>query len=80
MGGEEFLVVLPDTTLDEGVAVGERIRAAIEAGADVTVSIGVAASADTEFESLFRAADRALYDAKRGGRNRVVAEAHALAV
>jgi diguanylate cyclase (GGDEF)-like protein len=79
LGGEEFLVVLPGTTLAEGRDVAERARAAL-AGArpgdlPVTISIGVAAARGEEvtYESLFRAADAALYEAKRGGRDRVVA-------
>jgi diguanylate cyclase (GGDEF)-like protein len=79
LGGEEFLVVLPGTTLAEGRDVAQRARAAL-AGArpgdlPVTISIGVAAARGEEvtYESLFRAADAALYEAKRSGRDRVVA-------
>jgi diguanylate cyclase (GGDEF)-like protein len=78
LGGEEFLVVLPGTTLGEGREVAERARAALSAARPgdlpVTISIGVAAArgADVEYESLFRAADAALYEAKRAGRDRVV--------
>ncbi len=87
MGGEEFVVVMPDT---EGVVaekVAERIRAQVAdtpflVGADgrpitVTVSVGVAAmmrEADT-VEAMLKRADLALYEAKNGGRNRVVAAA-----
>jgi diguanylate cyclase (GGDEF)-like protein len=79
LGGEEFLIVLPGVTIDEGRAVAERVRAGIEearpGGLEVTLSLGVAGSAGAgvEFEPLFRAADDALYEAKRSGRNCVVA-------
>jgi len=79
LGGEEFLIVLPGVGLVEGHAIAERVRVGLEdarpGGLPVTVSLGVASAAGTDalFEPLFRAADRALYDAKRAGRNRVVA-------
>ena len=79
LGGEEFLIVLPGVGLVEGRAIAERVRSGLEdarpGGLAVTMSLGVAsaAGADVEFEPLFRAADGALYDAKRAGRNRVVA-------
>jgi diguanylate cyclase (GGDEF)-like protein len=82
-GGEEFAVLLPATGLSDAYDVAERIRATVgaatvdagEAGRiGVTVSIGVSslASADPECRELFDTADSALYDAKRGGRNRTV--------
>ena len=77
-GGEEFCVMLPETTLDGAGTLAERICehvAATEfAGRKVTVSIGVASlpgNGDTS-ESVIAAADAALYQAKREGRNRVV--------
>lgn len=79
LGGEEFLIVLPGLDSDAGCDVAERLRSAIErarpAGVAVTVSVGVSAAGGerVEYESLFKAADEALYRAKRGGRNRVVA-------
>lgn len=77
-GGEEFVVVLPDTTETGARVIAEAIRAACErldAGLPrFTVSIGVAAThptADQSVERFQEAADKALYRAKQGGRNRV---------
>ncbi len=80
-GGEEFAVLLTDTTLHQALAIAERIRlaiakldcSAIAAGLAVTVSIGVAADDGAgNHEKLLTRADAALYRAKAQGRNRVV--------
>ena len=77
-GGEEFAVILPHTDPVEAVAVAERLRAAIAAAPldpEVTVSVGVASYPEdaASGDDLVRAADEALYAAKRAGRNRVTA-------
>lgn len=78
-GGEEFMMILPESGHTEAIDVADRVRERVEAESfaevgDLTVSIGVASFryGDTA-ETLFRRADRALYAAKKRGRNRVEA-------
>jgi diguanylate cyclase (GGDEF)-like protein len=81
IGGEEFACVLPNASHEGGMQVAERIRARFAAldvivdgtAIDATVSAGVASSGDQELSlsRLIAAADRALYEAKEHGRNRV---------
>ena len=80
-GGEEFLVVLPQTSLEGAMHVTERVRAAIEAvdshagGSEqpLTVSAGVAEAAPGEaLDDVLKRVDAAMYEAKASGRNRVV--------
>jgi len=84
IGGEEFAVLLPETSLEDATKLIERVRVAIERrgffaeGKDhaVTVSAGVCASQPEEtIEQGLRRADEAMYEAKRAGRNRVAASA-----
>ncbi len=84
-GGEEFLVIVPDTDVDGALTLAETLRTSIENVAfvteegkaiNVTVSIGVSqlrASGSQQPEKLIALADQALYRAKLGGRNRVEA-------
>jgi diguanylate cyclase (GGDEF)-like protein len=80
-GGEEFLLVLPDTPQDTAATILDRLRAiiadldwsAFSPGMRVTVSAGVTALRPEESpDALLARADRALYEAKAGGRNRIV--------
>ena len=84
-GGEEFAVLLPYTHIQEAQIVGERLRKAVESSPipindensdiksiKVTISMGLAEFNNNETgEELFERADKALYEAKKGGRNRV---------
>jgi diguanylate cyclase (GGDEF)-like protein len=81
IGGEEFLLLLPDTDLAGARLLCERLRKAVLAhdwqalapGLVVTVSAGLAQSPPLDADTLFDLADRALYSAKLAGRNRVEA-------
>jgi diguanylate cyclase (GGDEF)-like protein/PAS domain S-box-containing protein len=81
IGGEEFAILFPETNAQQAIAVAERLREAI-AAANVpiehglplhfTISIGIATvnNSDVNIDILLHRADKALYEAKRGGRNR----------
>ncbi len=75
-GGEEFLVILPETDVQRAIKAGERIRKAVEREqfrfGSVTVSVGVTVLKNTDdFGTLFNRLDRAMYLAKERGKNRV---------
>ncbi len=85
-GGEEFVVMMPDTTMAVAAQIAERVRAAVQGelfpidgggrAIPVTVSIGIAESMGVgDPDMLFRRADKALYRSKNSGRNRVTADA-----
>jgi diguanylate cyclase (GGDEF)-like protein len=83
-GGEEFIIILPETSMEETVQVAEKIRQKVEASPikinaettlNITLSAGVSGSYDTTqgilHQDILKWADDALYQAKRSGRNRV---------
>ena len=86
-GGEEFAVILPETSLEEAINFAERFRVKVEKAnfmngrerIPVTISLGVATignsavSDDMDADALLQMADRALYQAKQSGRNRIAA-------
>ncbi|MFN4091750.1 MAG: PleD family two-component system response regulator [Brevundimonas sp.] len=86
LGGEEFVIVMPDTAMEDALRIAERIRRDVAetpfpvmGGREhltVTISIGVAASmADDTPEALLKRADEGVYEAKSRGRNKVIARA-----
>jgi two-component system cell cycle response regulator len=86
LGGEEFVIVMPDTPLLIAAKIAERVRSAVQSelfqidgsgrAIPVTTSIGIAERAsDANPDALLRRADKALYDSKTAGRNRVTAAA-----
>ena len=85
-GGEEFAILLPYTHIEEAQIVGERLRKAVEEtpvcldkmNINVTISMGLAELDSNESgEELFKRADKALYEAKESGRNRVCIDKNA---
>ena len=81
-GGEEFVITLPDVDRNSVIRTAERIRSNIEESAfqigdtrlDVTISVGIAAATEqtSTLEEIFNDADKALYNAKQTGRNKVI--------
>jgi diguanylate cyclase (GGDEF)-like protein len=84
VGGEEFMVLLPQAVLEDALVIAERLRAAVSSASfqsgdqwltEVTVSIGIAQSGidGHNIDNILRVADERLYNAKHQGRNRVIA-------
>lgn len=82
-GGEEFLVVLPDTNKEQAIDIAERLRTSVmesvchfeELNIKVTMSFGLTVlNMDNPIEENIKIADERLYKAKEGGRNRVISE------
>jgi diguanylate cyclase (GGDEF)-like protein len=83
-GGDEFVIVLPDTGWEGALTFAERLRRQVDdftfgaetVGIRITISVGVALARGTDPispEMLLHEADRSLYKAKSGGRNRIFA-------
>jgi diguanylate cyclase (GGDEF)-like protein len=83
-GGEEFCILLRETSAEDGMIFAERVRLRIEQrfasgeAAGITASLGVAGCyfETSKPRTLIEAADAAMYDAKHAGRNRVALRAH----
>jgi two-component system cell cycle response regulator len=82
LGGEEFVIVMPETSIDVASRVAERVRRAVEAepfnvkegqvAVPVTISIGIAdRGSDANPDFIYKSADKALYESKASGRNKV---------
>ena len=72
-GGEEFIIIIPDTTANEALTIGERLRKNVKEASDVTISVGVSHYKELagNINELITNADKALYKAKRTGKDKV---------
>jgi diguanylate cyclase (GGDEF)-like protein len=72
-GGEEFVIIIPDTTANEALTIGERLRKNVKGACDVTISVGVSHYKELagNINELINNADKALYKAKRAGKDKV---------
>ena len=73
-GGEEFVVIIPDTSANDALAIGERLRKNVKKACEVTISIGISHYKELagNINELITNADKALYEAKRAGKDRVL--------
>ena len=73
-GGEEFVVIIPDTTSHNALAIGERLRKSVKSSCDITISIGISHYKELagNINELLTNADKALYEAKRKGKDKVL--------
>ncbi|UYG04658.1 sensor domain-containing diguanylate cyclase [Halomonas sp. LR3S48] len=85
LGGEEFALLLPETSLEEAVGVAEKVRQLVEKqefeseqghrfGASITCGVSAFQGTEETVEAILHRADQNLYEGKRAGRNRVVAD------
>jgi len=77
-GGDEFVILMPETELDQALNIGEAIRTAVQNSsyavvAEITLSIGIGCSRGSwQDQSLFKIVDAAMYEAKKTGKNQIV--------
>ncbi len=73
-GGEEFVVIISDITIENTFNIGDRLRKTVKESCGITISIGISHYRDISdnLQSLIKNADHALYEAKKRGRDRVV--------
>lgn len=69
-GGEEFCIILPNTDINTGIRIAERIRTAIYKRTEQTVSIGITET-NENLERILKIADEALYQSKKTGKNKI---------
>jgi len=73
-GGEEFVVIIPDIGTSDAFSIGDRLRKGVKKACGVSISVGVShyRELSDNLQSLINNADKALYEAKKGGRDKVV--------
>ena len=73
-GGEEFVVIISDISTKYAFSIGDRLRKNVKDSCGVTVSVGIShyKESSDNLQSMIKNADKAMYDAKKRGRDRVV--------